>query len=38
MKKVWQYPNVVTMTSAALEKHIKAAAMSNGWCPFGVFR
>lgn len=38
MKKTWQHPNVVTMTSAALEKHIKVAAMSYGDCLFGAFR
>ena len=38
MKKAWKNPNIVTMTSVALEKHIKVAASSYGFCYFGAFR
>ena len=38
MKRFWKTPTVTTLTSKALTKHINAAAMSWGYCDFGLFR
>ena len=38
MKKAWKKTNVATLTPEALAKHIKAAAMSHGFCLFELNR